>query len=173
MAAWTPPGSFSGKTETTEWASERPGSIRQSIAMHLPIGQWKKLRKRWQCYRIAMAVNVRPTSQKEQWIQGGERGGNLNSQIPAPQENMWLRLFLRDENFFVSHAKLTIFKASPTLSNLTELGSMCIPLHYAASFATTGDLRTQLSLRCLDCPPHHHLTFLSNHLYPSPHCHVC
>ena len=26
----------------------------------------KKMRKRWQCYRIAMAVNVRPTSQKEQ-----------------------------------------------------------------------------------------------------------
>ncbi len=65
--------------------------------------------------------------------------GNLNSQTPAPQENVWLRSILRDENFFVSHAKLTMFEASPTLSNLTELGSMCIPSHYAALFAATGD----------------------------------
>ena len=67
--------------------------------------------------------------------------GNLNSQIPAPQENVWLRSILRDENFFVSHAKLTIFKVSPTLSNLTKLRSMCIPSHYAALFAATGEPR--------------------------------
>jgi hypothetical protein len=40
----------------------------------------------------------------------------------------------------VSHAKLTIFEVSPTLSNLTKLGSMCIPSHYAALFAATGDI---------------------------------
>ncbi len=98
-------------------------------------GGWvKKLCKQWQCYQIAMAVNVCPKSQKEQWIQGGKRGGNLNSQTSVPQENVWLRSILRDENFFVSHAKLTIFKASPTLSNLTELGSMRLweswPFHH-------------------------------------------
>ncbi len=111
------------------------------------------MRKRWQCYQIAMAVDVRPTSQKEQWIQGGKRGGNSNSQIPTPQVNMWLRSILREENFFVSHAKLTIFEVSPTLSNLTKLGSMCIPSHYAALFVATSDFpsvdgKTHCALNC-------------------------
>jgi hypothetical protein len=78
-------------------------------------------------------------AKKNNEFSGGKRGGNLNSQIPAPQENVWLRSILRDENFFVGHAKLTIFEVSPTLSNLTKLGSMCIPSHYAALFAATGN----------------------------------
>ncbi len=33
----------------------------------------------------------------------------------------------------------TVLEVSPTLSNLTKLGSMCIPLHYAALFVATGE----------------------------------
>ncbi len=46
-----------------------------------------------------------------------------------------------------------VLKVSPTLSNLTKLGSMCIPLHYAALFAATGDFpsvdgKTHYALNC-------------------------
>jgi len=51
----------------------------------------KKLRKRWQCNRIAMAVDLRRTSQKKQWEESRRGGRKFEFRIfPAPR-NVWLQ----------------------------------------------------------------------------------
>ena len=85
MAAWNPPRCFSSEKETTDRAFGKLigwGVIaeltQQSTAMHLPFGQWwKKLRNQWQCNRIVMAANRCRRAKKEQWVWGGEIGGNF------------------------------------------------------------------------------------------------
>ena len=101
-----PPGSFSGKTETTKRASERPGSIRQSIAMHLPIGQWKILRKQWQCNRIAMARWPFETSQKEQWFQEARRLGKFKFPKFLREEKCEAHTLLSSRNSYAGQTLL-------------------------------------------------------------------
>ena len=84
----------SGKLDYVEtWRGSRSSGV---------VGVWKILRKRWQCYQIAMAVDCCWRAKRTMNSRRRERGGNLNSQSLTPQEKVWLRSILWDENFLAS-----------------------------------------------------------------------